>query len=74
VSISKYKFVVVYILYGIYICVQHASSILCDPNVSCPVNMLAMLIVEKRIYININGCVGCKNKHCINNIKFSLSL
>jgi hypothetical protein len=54
-----------------------SASIFCDPKGSCPVNMLAALIVDKEyilVYININGYVGCKNKHLINNIKFGLSL
>ena len=43
-SHSRYKFVVVYVLYEV--CIQTVTLILCDPKRSYTLNMLALLIFD----------------------------
>jgi len=49
-SSSKYKSILVYDMYRV--CMHTPVLYLCDPK-ACPVNMLAMLIVDKWVLINI---------------------
>jgi hypothetical protein len=68
VSISKCKFVAVHILYGAWI--QISVSILCDLKGSPPVNMLAVLILDKCIYINITTEDEFMYSSCVDNINW----